>query len=84
MSRYGDCDQDQIGKDSILKHLPIEQAFEKIESYQSESRISQAECLSEDEVERLLIAASPENPSHHLFPVQIRMSRERDDKHQAQ
>jgi site-specific recombinase XerD len=47
----------QLGADSILNHMAIDQAFEKIESYQTETRISYDECLSEEQVEQLLITA---------------------------
>jgi len=49
----------QFGEDSILRHMAIDRAFEQIESYQTDTRISHNECLSEAQVEQMLIVAGP-------------------------
>lgn len=66
----------QLGSDSILRHMAIDKAFEQVESYQTSTRVSYDECLTEKQVEKLLIAACKKTRLiiYFLFKTAARVS----------
>ncbi len=67
----------ELGENNILLNMAIEKAFEQIDSYRTDTAVLPDECLTEDEVKRIINAAQSTKTkllTHFLYKTGCRVS----------